>query len=57
MPSTRMGNLAVNRETWLKAQDYRRKRDSGKLDSRDLSMETLVGVVGFLVALVISFFA
>lgn len=45
MPSTRMGNLAVNRETWLKAQDYRRKRDSGKLESRDLSMETLVGVL------------
>ncbi|MBN8483586.1 MAG: amidohydrolase [Sphingomonadales bacterium] len=45
MPSTRMGNLAVNRETWLKAQDYRRKRDSGKLESRDLAMETLVGVL------------
>lgn len=45
MPSTRMGNLAVNRQTWIKAQDYRRKRDSGKLDDRDLTMETLVGVL------------
>ncbi len=44
-PSTRMGNLAVNRETWIKAQEYRFKRDSGKLDSRDLAMETLAGVL------------
>ncbi|MFM2300399.1 MAG: hypothetical protein RLZZ84_135 [Pseudomonadota bacterium] len=45
MPSTRMGNFAVNRETWIKAQEYRRKRDEGKLDSRDLAMETLAGVL------------
>ncbi|MCW1401565.1 amidohydrolase [Novosphingobium sp. MW5] len=45
MPSTRMGNLAVNRATWIKAQDYRRKRDAGKLESRDLAMETLAGVL------------
>lgn len=45
MPSTRMGNFAVNRETWIKAQEYRRKRDEGKLDSRDLAMETLIGVL------------
>ncbi|MBN8500697.1 MAG: amidohydrolase [Sphingomonadales bacterium] len=44
-PSTRMGNLAVNRETWIKAQEYRRKRDAGKLESRDLGMETLAGVL------------
>ena len=44
-PSTRMGNFAYNRATWLKAQDYRRKRDEGKLESRDLAMETLVGVL------------
>ena len=30
MPSTRMGNIAVNRQTWIKAQDYKKKRDSGK---------------------------
>lgn len=45
MPSTRMGNFAVNRETWIKAKEYRAKRDAGKLESRDLAMETLVGVL------------
>ena len=45
MPSTRMGNLAVNRATWIKAQEYRRKRDAGKLETRDLGMETLAGVL------------
>jgi imidazolonepropionase-like amidohydrolase len=45
MPSTRMGNLAVNRQTWIKAQEYRKKRDSGKEYSRDLGMETLAGVL------------
>ena len=44
-PSTRMGNLAVNRETWIKASEYRAKRDAGKLETRDLGMETLVGVL------------
>ena len=44
-PSTRMGNFAVNRETWIKATEYRRKRDEGKLESRDLKMETLAGVL------------
>ena len=45
MPSTRMGNLAVNRATWIKATEYRRKRDNGKLETRDLAMETLAGVL------------
>jgi imidazolonepropionase-like amidohydrolase len=45
MPSTRMGNLAVNRQTWIKAQDYRKKRDSGKEFTRDVGMETLAGVL------------
>jgi imidazolonepropionase-like amidohydrolase len=45
MPSTRMGNMAVNRATWIQATDYRRKRDAGKLETRDLAMETLVGVL------------
>ena len=44
-PSTRMGNFAVNRETWIKAKEYRAKRDAGKLESRDLAMETLTGVL------------
>ncbi len=45
MPSTRMGNLAVNRQTWIKAQEYRKKRDSGKEYTRDIGMETLAGVL------------
>jgi len=45
IPSTRMGNFAVNRATWIKAQEYRRKREAGKLETRDLGMETLVGVL------------
>jgi len=45
MPSTRMGNLAVNRQTWIKAQDYKKRRDSGKEYTRDLGMETLAGVL------------
>jgi imidazolonepropionase-like amidohydrolase len=45
LPSTRMGNMALNRATWIKAQEYRRKRSEGKLESRDLGMETLAGVL------------
>jgi imidazolonepropionase-like amidohydrolase len=45
MPSTRMGNMAVNRATWIKAQEYRAKRADGKLETRDLAMETLAGVL------------
>jgi imidazolonepropionase-like amidohydrolase len=45
MPSTRMGNLAVNRQTWIKAQDYKKKRDSGKEYTRDVGMDTLAGVL------------
>jgi imidazolonepropionase-like amidohydrolase len=45
MPSTRMGNLAVNRQTWIKAQDYKKKRDSGKEYTRDIGMDTLAGVL------------
>jgi imidazolonepropionase-like amidohydrolase len=41
MPSTRMGNLAVNRETWLAAIDYANAKDP----KRDLGKETLVGVL------------
>lgn len=45
MPSTRMGNFAVDRATWIKAREYRAKREAGKLEARDLAMETLVGVL------------
>jgi imidazolonepropionase-like amidohydrolase len=41
MPSTRMGNLAVNRETWLAAIDYANDPKA----KRDLGKETLVGVL------------
>ncbi|MEY4270685.1 MAG: hypothetical protein RLZZ58_1901 [Pseudomonadota bacterium] len=45
MPSTRMGNLAVNRAMWAKAAAYRKKLDEGKAVDRDLAMETLSGVL------------
>ena len=41
MPSTRMGNYAVNRETWLQAQAWMERDDP----PRDLAMETLAGVL------------
>jgi imidazolonepropionase-like amidohydrolase len=45
MPSTRMGNFAVNRQTWARAVEYKRKLDAGERPPRDLAMETLVGVL------------
>jgi imidazolonepropionase-like amidohydrolase len=45
MPATRMGNMAVNRATWAKAVEYKRKLDKGEAPARDLAMETLVGVL------------
>ena len=49
-PQTRMGNIAVTRATWLKAQSYKRKwdkyeRDGGDMPERDLAMDTLRGVL------------
>ena len=51
-PSTRMGNIAVDRETWAKATEYKRRWDAyeagdGKGDppSRDIAMDTLAGVL------------
>ncbi|MCB2088149.1 MAG: amidohydrolase [Sphingomonadaceae bacterium] len=38
MPSTRMGNFAVNRQTWIEAKAYDGKK-------RDLAKETLKGVL------------
>ena len=40
-PSTRMGNFAVNRQTWFDAIKYA----DGKREKRDLKMETLAGVL------------
>lgn len=50
MPSTRMGNVAVNRATWAKAADYRRKwdkyeKDGGDAPTRDIQLDTLRGVL------------
>ncbi len=45
MPATRMGNMAVNRQTWIRAADYKRKLDKGDTVTRDLQLETLAGVL------------
>jgi imidazolonepropionase-like amidohydrolase len=45
MPGTRMGNMAVNRATWIRAADYKRKLDKGESVTRDLQLETLAGVL------------
>jgi imidazolonepropionase-like amidohydrolase len=50
MPQTRMGNIAVTRATWIKAQAYKRKWDKynkigGDMPERDLAMDTLMGVL------------
>ncbi|WP_199798668.1 amidohydrolase [Erythrobacter sp. HKB08] len=41
MPSTRMGNFAVNRQTWLDAKAYA----EGDRKKRDLAKETMAGVL------------
>jgi imidazolonepropionase-like amidohydrolase len=41
MPSTRMGNFAVNRQTWIDAQKYAADEEA----DRDLGMETLASVL------------
>jgi len=50
MPSTRMGNIAVDRQTWARAQDYKKRWDryeeqGGEAPSRDMAMDTLRGVL------------
>ena len=50
MPSTRMGNIAVDRATWQRAVEYSRKwdkyeKDGGDPPTRDLQMDTLRGVL------------
>jgi len=49
-PSTRMGNIAVDRQTWAKAVEYKRKwdkyeKDGGDMPDRDIGMDTLRGVL------------
>lgn len=41
MPSTRMGNFAVNRQMWIDAKQYA----DGDREKRDLGKETLAGVL------------
>src|SRR4051794_39584863 len=48
MPQTRMGNIALTRQTWAKAQAYKHKWDKyyangGDMPERDLAMDTLAG--------------
>jgi imidazolonepropionase-like amidohydrolase len=45
MPQTRMGNMALNRQTWARAAEYKKKLDKGETPPRDLAMETLAGVL------------
>jgi imidazolonepropionase-like amidohydrolase len=45
MPSTRMGNIALTRQTFIKAQEYERKLEKDPKTTRDLGWETLVGVM------------
>ena len=46
MPSTRMGNMAVDRQTWAKAAEYKRKREKDANGTpRDLQMDTLAAVL------------
>jgi len=50
MPQTRMGNIALTRQTWLQAIAYKRKWDKyeakgGDMPERDLAMDTLKGVL------------
>ena len=50
MPQTRMGNIAVVRQTWAKAREYDREWDNyekngGKRPDRDMGMDTLRDVL------------
>lgn len=50
MPSTRMGNIAVDRATWARAVEYKKRWDryeenGGEPPARDLAMDTLRGVL------------
>jgi imidazolonepropionase-like amidohydrolase len=50
MPGSRMANIALNRQTWVRAQEYRRKWDKyeergGDRPVRDIGMDTLRAVL------------
>ncbi|KQN27004.1 amidohydrolase [Sphingomonas sp. Leaf33] len=49
-PSTRMGNVAVDRATWAQASEYKRRwdkyeKDGGEPPTRNIAMDTLRGVL------------
>jgi imidazolonepropionase-like amidohydrolase len=44
-PSTRMGNIALDRQTWIAARQYQKKRAEGKEQTRNLGLETLADVL------------
>ena len=49
-PASRMGNVAVMRQTWARGAEYKRKwdayeRNGGEMPGRDLAMDTLRGVL------------
>ncbi|MBB5710725.1 imidazolonepropionase-like amidohydrolase [Sphingomonas xinjiangensis] len=49
-PATRMGNMAVDRQTWARAAEYKRRWDKyedkgGEMPGRDIAMDTLRGVL------------
>jgi len=50
MPGSRMGNIAMDRATWARAVEYKRRwdkyeRDGGEPPARDIGMDTLRGVL------------
>ena len=42
MPQTRMGNIALMRQTWQRAVEYRERRARDRTTARDLGLDTLV---------------
>jgi imidazolonepropionase-like amidohydrolase len=49
-PATRMGNIAVDRQTWIKAEEYQRKWNKylsrgGEEPARDIALDTLMDVL------------
>ncbi len=50
MPGSRMANVALNRQTWARAAEYKRKwdkyeKDGGEAPGREIGMDTLRGVL------------
>jgi imidazolonepropionase-like amidohydrolase len=45
MPQTRMGNVALMRQTWQRAVEYRERRARDENTARDFALDTLVEVI------------